>query len=123
MAKMKQPGKTPPSDLPAEGRRLWLSVTEQYPADHFQGANGALLENLCRAHALIRECDNLIAEQGAFCEGSPNPALAVRAAERRSFMALSTKLRLSISAIMRADDAGARPDAKHALRKPWEPKR
>lgn len=112
-----------PKDVPAEGRRLWAAIVAQYPPDYFAGANAALLESLCRSHALIRECDVLVAEQGAFVEGAAHPALAVRAAERRSFMALATKLRLSISATLGPKADAARPDQRHALPKPWERKR
>ena len=109
-----------PRELPAAGARLWRSVVAAYPVEHFTGANLALLESLCQSHCLIRELDKAITKSDLFCDGRPNPAIAMRQAERKSFMSLATKLRLPISATMRAETAGARPDSKNALRKPWE---
>lgn len=109
-----------PRDLPRPGAALWRSIVATYPVEHFTGANLALLEALCHSHSLIRDLDKRIAKAGPFHEGKPNPAIAMRQAERKSFMSLATKLRLPISATMRAEAAAARPDAKNALRKPWE---
>jgi phage terminase small subunit len=115
------PGKPqPPRTLKPEGRALWIEITALYPADHFAGANLALLSSLCRAHQVIDECDHLVDRNGIFTEGRANPALAVREIERRSFISIAMKLRLPISSTMRSDTADARPDPKHSLRKPWE---
>jgi phage terminase small subunit len=109
-----------PRELPRPGAELWRSIVAAYPVEHFTGANLALLESLCQSHCLIRELDKAIAKEDLFCEGRPHPAIAMRQNERKSFMSLATKLRLPISATMRAEAAAARPDAKNALRKPWE---
>ena len=109
-----------PRDLPRPGAALWRSIVAAYPVEHFTGANLALLEALCHSHSLIRELDKLIAKTDLLSEGRPHPAIAMRQAERKSFMSLATKLRLPISATMRSEAAAARPDAKNARRKPWE---
>jgi P27 family predicted phage terminase small subunit len=110
----------PPDALPAAGRKLWREIVSEYPARHFRGANLMLLEQLCRAHAFAKSCDRVIARRGLVIGTRANPAVAMRATAWTEIRACVTKLRLSISGVMRADNAAARPDPKHGIRKPWE---
>lgn len=110
----------PPAELPKDARALWISIVADYEPRHFRGANLVLLENLCRAHSLVRQCDRLIKRRGLLIGGKKNPAVEMRATGWAEMRACATKLRLSISALQRADSAKVRPDERQSLRKPWE---
>ena len=97
-----------------------MSIVGEYPPKHFTAANLAILEQLCRASAFIRDCDAAIAEYGLLIENKANPAVAMRTAAWAEVRACATKLRLSISSTMRAEKAAARPDPNAGLKKPWE---
>lgn len=79
-----------------------------------------LLETFCRARAFVNECGKAIAEKGLLIEGKANSAVAMRTARLAEMRACATKLRLAISSTVRAESAKARPNEKHALRKPWD---
>lgn len=110
----------PPAALPASAKALWRSITREFPADHFRGANLMLLEQLTKAHGFALQCERNIKRRGIIVDGKPNPAVQMRNASWAEIRACCTKLRISISGTMRAEHAGARSDPKHALRKPWE---
>ena len=109
----------PPRDLPPVAAKLWRSVVLDYPPGHFSAANLALLETLCRAWDLADGCNKAIAAEGLFPSGKAHPAIAVRGDAWAQIRGCATKLRLAMSSVERAN-AAVRPDAKHALPKPWE---
>lgn len=106
--------------MPAAGRRTWIAIVGDYRPGHFSAANLVLLEQLCRARALVEECDRQIAKRGLLVKGKVNPLLQVRAHGWAEVRACATKLRLAISSIVRAEAAAARPDENAGKRKPWE---
>lgn len=110
----------PPDDLPAVGKRLWRAIVKDYDPRHFKGANLALLAQLCRAHGFAAQCERHIRKHGVVIRGRANPSVAMRAQAWMEVRACTTKLRLSISGLQRADAASVRPNEKHGLRKPWE---
>lgn len=110
----------PPSSLPAAGKALWRSITKQYDPGHFTGANLLLLEQLAKAHCFALACERNVKRRGIIVDNKANPAVAMRNAAWAEIRACCTKLRISISGTMRAEHAGARPDPKHSLRKPWD---
>jgi phage terminase small subunit len=107
----------PPKGYPFPG--FWRSIVIDFAPDHFRGANLALLENLCAAYAMARQCDALIEANGLLVDGKANAAIAIRKDAWLEMRLCSTKLRLTISSTMRSDAAAARPDPKHSLKKPW----
>lgn len=109
----------PPRGLPKDAAAHWRSITALYAPDHFQGANLGLLEQLCRAHAFVAQCDRGIRRRGLLVRGKLNPLITARASGWAEVRACCTKLRLAISSTMRKETAGARPDARNALEKPW----
>jgi len=110
----------PPAGLPATGCKAWAAILADYPPRHFSAANLLLLEQLCRARALIDQCDRRISKAGLLIRGKVNPLVQVRAQAWGEVRACATKLRLSISGTMRAEKAAARPDENAHLAKPWE---
>ena len=110
----------PPAGMPATGRKAWAAILADYPVKHFTAANLLLLEQLCRARALVDSCDRRISKKGLLIRGKVNPLVQVRAQAWAEIRACATKLRLAISGTMRAEKAGARPDENAHLRKPWE---
>ena len=114
----------PPSGLPEASCTLWNAIVSEYPVKHFRGANLLLLEQLCRAAAFVKECDEHIRKHGLLIQSGEaskaNPAIQARASAWAEVRACCTKLRLSISGTLRAESAKARPSEKHAMRKPWE---
>jgi len=110
----------PPADLPKDAKAIWLAIVADYEPRHFRGANLVLLENFCRARAFVCQCDRLIKRRGLLIKDKPNPAVTMRSAGWAEMRACATKLRLSISALQRADSAKVRPDERQSLRKPWE---
>lgn len=109
-----------PRGLPAVARRVWVAIVADYRPGHFTAANLVLLEQLCRARALVEECDQRIARRGLLLKGKANPLLQVRAQGWAEVRACATKLRLAISSTVRAEAAAARPDENAGRRKPWE---
>lgn len=110
----------PPAGLPRAACTVWRSIVSEHPAKHFRGANLVLLETFCRARAFVSACDEHIAEHGLLIDGKRNPVVGMRATGWAEMRACSTKLRLALSSTVRAESAKARPNEKHALRKPWE---
>jgi hypothetical protein len=110
----------PPRGLPALARRLWVEIVADYKPGHFTAANLVLLEQLCRARALVAQCDRQIARGGLLVEGKANPLLQIRVQAWAEVRACATKLRLAISSTVRAESAAARPDENAGKRKPWE---
>ena len=110
----------PPRGLPGHAAALWGSIVGDFPATHFRGANLALLETLCRCWARVQECDAAIAADGLFPDGRAHAAIKVQAQAWAEMRSCGTKLRLNINSTMRSEAAAARPNPKHALRKPWE---
>jgi P27 family predicted phage terminase small subunit len=109
----------PPKGISPASRALWRAIVRDYPVGHFTAANRVLLEQFCRAQDLADDCDKVIATEGLFVEGKTHPAIAVRALAWAETRQCATKLRLSISATVRAESAAARPDPTAAMRKPW----
>src|SRR5688572_29713458 len=109
---------TAPPGLPAEAKKVWESIVIDYPPKHFRGANLPILEQFCRAHALAAECDRAIESAGLLVDGKPNPTIYIRTQAWREMRSASTKLRLTISSLQRADSAKARPNAANHLSKP-----
>lgn len=110
----------PPVGMPATARKAWTAIVADYPVKHFTAANLILLEQLCRARALIDQCDRRISKKGLLIRGKVNPLVQVRAQAWAEVRACATKLRLAVSGTLRADSAKARPDENANLRKPWE---
>jgi hypothetical protein len=110
----------PPRGLPALARRVWTEIVGDYRPGHFTAANLVLLEQLCRARALVAECDGQIERGGLLVDGKANPLLQVRVQGWAEVRACATKLRLAISSTVRAESAAARPDENAGKRKPWE---
>ena len=110
----------PPRGLPAEARSVWKAVVADYAPKHFTAANLILLEQFCRARALVAQCDRQIGKEGLMLNGRPHPLIAVRVQAWSEVRHCATKLRLAISSTMRADKAAARPDPNAHVRKPWE---
>lgn len=110
----------PPAGMPATARKAWNAILADYPVKHFTAANLILLEQLCRARALVDQCDRRISKAGLLVRGKANPLLQVRAQAWAEVRACATKLRLAISGTMRAEKAAARPDENAHLAKPWE---
>lgn len=109
-----------PAGMPATGCKAWAAILADYPVKHFTAANLILLEQLCRARALIDQCDRRISKKGLLIRGKVHPLVQVRAQAWGEVRACATKLRLAISGTMRAEKAGARPDENAHLAKPWE---
>ena len=110
----------PPCGLPADAKRVWQAIVNEYAPRHFSGANLILLETFCRARAFVSQCDRAIAKRGLLIDGKANPAVAMRTAGWAEMRACATKLRLAISSTMRAEKAAARPDKNASMTKPWE---
>jgi len=110
----------PPAGMPATARKAWTAILADYPARHFTAANLILLEQLCRARALVDQCDRRISKKGLLLHGKVNPLVQVRAQAWAEVRACATKLRLAISGTVRAESAKARPDENAHLAKPWE---
>jgi len=108
-----------PAGMPAIARATWVAVLNDYPPRHFSAANLVLLEQLCRARALVVQCDRGIARKGLLVKGRANPLQQVRVQAWAEVRACATKLRLAISSTVRAEAAAARPDEKAKLAKPW----
>ncbi len=66
------------------------------------------------------ECDKHVAEHGLLIDGKRNPVVGMRATGWAEMRACATKLRLALSSTLRAESAAAKPNEKHALRKPWD---
>jgi len=109
-----------PPGMPATARKAWAAIVADYPPRHFTAANLLLLEQLCRARALIDQCDRRILKAGLLIRGKVNPLVQVRAQAWAEVRACATKLRLAISGTVRAESAKARPDENAHLAKPWE---
>jgi len=99
---------------------LWASILAVYSPTHFTVANLRLLETFCIASDVAEQCDAIVAHDGLIVNGRAHVAIAIRAGAWHEMRACATKLRLSISTLQRADSAQARPDAAHALKKPWQ---
>lgn len=114
----------PPRGLPTVARETWIAIVNDYRPGHFSAANLILLEQMCRARALIEQCDRHLARKGLLIQGKrANPLIGVRAQAWTEVRACATKLRLAISSTLRAEAAAARPDPAGAGRKkPWERK-
>jgi phage terminase small subunit len=110
----------PPAGMSLPARNAWAAILADYPVKHFTSANLILLEQLCRARALVDQCDRRISKRGLLIKGKVNPLVQVRAQAWSEVRACATKLRLAISGTMRAEKAAARPDENAGLRKPWE---
>lgn len=111
----------PPASLGRVAARAWRSIVREFAPTHFSAANLLLLEQLCRLHEHVVDCDVGIRRHGLLVDGKSNPLVTMRNTALANFRAIATKLRLPLQSTEAHDSKAVRPDERHGLPKPWDP--
>jgi len=111
------PEPAPPNALTPEEAESWREITASLPPDWFDGANAALLVELCRHIVLARQISEQLARMrrakltaatahGQRTRQAFRQLLRMAQAETQGIVSLSTKLRLSRSSHRHNDRDG-----------------
>src|SRR5690554_1807264 len=110
---------SPPDDLSDEQTEEWRAVVNRMPADWFPRETHGMLAQFCRHVVSARRCAQLVAQiEGSeeFDIDAYDKALKMQEREGRAISSLSTRMRISQQATVRAEQA-RKPSQ---VRKPWE---
>lgn len=98
---------SPSKDLPPEAAALWRDICAGLPANHFTTGDLMLLKALVLADYEKGRCDALVLASGPILpDGTVNQAAKLSNQYAATLAALSGKLRLCLSARVRAESAG-----------------
>ena len=100
---------SPPPDLSADERTVFLNVVATTAADHFRPPDAPLLVAYCRQVLLEREAASHLATEGHVIDGKPNAWVGIQLQAAKTLLQLARALKLTPTARRPTASSRAKP--------------